>query len=134
MRGWAVILAALSLSACMEGAVEAALDEAPLGSASATKLAGIAALDLDARAALVEAAWVAEGCVARDDDLARFNAAVFVRLDDALGLSAVERQHSDFIAEMNGVFGDGADALEEAGRLVYDDGKGRIIAPGCPSV
>jgi len=129
----AIALAALiALGACMDGTGEAALNEAPLDSASAAKLARIEALTLPERVALVEAAWIAEGCVARDADLARFNAALFARLDRALGLTPAEAAQSDFIAATNGVLGDGADALEDAGRLVYADGTERLIAPGCP--
>ncbi len=116
----------------METSGEAALNEGPLSEESAAKLARIEALSLPERVALVEAAWIAEGCVARDADLARFNAALFARLDRALGLTPAEAERSAFIAATNDVLGDGAEALEDAGRLVYADGAERLIAPGCP--
>lgn len=132
MRALLALAAVLTLGACMETSGEAALNEGPLSGESAAKLARIEALSLPERVALVEAAWIAEGCVARDADLARFNAALFARLDRALGLTPAEAERSAFIDATNDVLGDGAEALEDAGRLVYADGAERLIAPGCP--
>ena len=134
MKSLAIALSgALCLAACTETDVEVARIDPPLSADDAARLDRIVTLPLSERIAFVEAAWIAEGCVARDDDLARFGAAIFRRLDQALGVTAEEAGREDFIAAVSGVLGDGEDALEDAGRLVYAGGAMRLNAPGCPA-